>query len=231
MHIVNLIKTASSQANKLAMGAIILLLAKIFIFNRIPEIFPRAYELGFLSDAILTSIVASYIFYLLVIHLKEQADRETVRPYISKHAKRIVGDCQALITEISNASGKPLTLNSTKTELEAALKNVAPKSEAPLLLSNIGRKANWLEFISYRNTRTKASCRKLLDQLPLLDAKLISLVAAIDDCSLFVQIEMFISSPFSNKDMAFLISSFHSYTVLCAKLDTLINSSDLAYSS
>lgn len=219
------------MANGLAIGSIFLLAAKIFIFNQMPEIVPGAFEFGVMSDAILTSVVASYVFYLLVVHLKEQTDKATVRPYIAKHAKRIVGDCEALLTEVSNASGSPLALNSTKKSVESALNKIAPNSSAPLILSNLGRNATWPEFFSYRHIRTKSSCRKLLDQLPLLDAQLIYRVVAIDDCSLFVQIEMVISAPISNSDMTFLSSTFHGYIELCSNLDTLIKTSELALES
>jgi hypothetical protein len=228
MHLTKLIKTALPEANFLAFVSIILLIAKIFIFNRIPEIVPGAYELGVLSDAILTSVVASYLFYLLVVHLKEQSDKEAVRPYIAKHAKRIVGDCEALLSELSKKSGTPLELISTKDKIESALKNIAPDSDAPLLTPSLGRHANWPELFFYRNTRTKESCRKLLDQLPLLDAKLIGLVAAIDDCSLFIQVQMVLSMPFDNSDMTFFTTSLHGYTDLCAKLDAFVKNSDLS---
>lgn len=230
MHFAKLIKTASPEANTLALGSIILLVAKIFVFNRLSEIFPGAYELGILSDAILTSIVASYIFYLLVVHLKEQSDKDIVRPYIAKHAKRIVGDCEALLSELSKASGNTLTFDATKAAIESALRNIAPGSAAPLLISNLGRNASWPEFFSYRNNRTKASCRKILDQLPLLDAKLISLIAAIDDCSLFVQVEMVLGIPFNNDDMTFFTSSLHGYINLCSSLNEFVNDSDLVHS-
>jgi hypothetical protein len=231
MHLVKLIKTASPMANGLAIGSIILLVAKIFIFNRIPEIVPGAFEFGVMSDAILTSVVASYVFYLLVVHLKEQTDKATVRPYIAKHAKRIVGDCEALLTAVSVASGSPLALNSTKESVERALKNIASNSSAPLILANLGRNATWPEFFSYRHIRTKSSCRKLLDQLLLLDAQLISQVVTIDDCSLFVQIERIVSAPLNNGNMTFLSSTFHGYIELCSKLDALIKSSELAHAS
>jgi hypothetical protein len=228
MHLAKLIKTASPGANLLALGSIILLIAKIFVFNRIPEIVLGAHELGILFDAILTSVVASYIFYLLVVHLKEQSDKGTVRPYIAKHAKRIVGDCEALLSELSKKSGTQVELITTKDKIESALKKIAPHSNAPLMISNLGRNANWPEFFSYRNTRTKESCRKLLDQLPLLDAQLIGLVAAIDDCSFFIQVQMFLGTQFNNSDMTFFTSSLHGYTDLCAKLDAFIKNSDLS---
>ena len=229
MRLDRLIKTAAPAANALALGSIILLVVKIFIFNRISEFFSGAYELGVLSDAIFTSVVASYIFYILVVHLKEQSDREKVRPYIAKHAKRIVGDCDALLTEISKASGSSVALSSTNESLAIALKKIKPGTSAPLLISALGRNANWPEFFSYRNNRTKASCRKLLDQLPFLDAQLISLVAAIDDCSLFVQVEVVLGVPFNNSDMTFFTSSLHGYVDLCAKLDSLVKDSKLAH--
>ena len=165
MNMFNLIKTASPAANSLTLGSVILLVIKIFIFNRMPEIFPGGYEFGVLSDAILTSVVASYIFYLFVIHLKDQKDKGTVRPYVEKHAKRIVGDCHGLLIEISKKSEIQLSLNSTKNTVEEAFKLINPHSDAPLTFSDLGRYANWPEFISYRNKRAKSSCRKLLGKV------------------------------------------------------------------
>ena len=114
MNILNLFKTASPAANALTLSSGILLIIKIFIFNRISEVFPGGYEFGVLSDAILISVVASYIFYLLVIHLKDQKDKETVRPYIEKHAKRIVGNCLGILIKISKKTEIQLNLSCTK---------------------------------------------------------------------------------------------------------------------
>ena len=228
MNIFNLIKTASPAANSLTLGSVILLIIKIFIFNRMPEISPGGYEFGVLSDAILTSVVASYIFYLFVVHLKDQKDKITVRPYIEKHAKRIVGDCQAILTEISKKSGIQLDLNSTENTVDDAFKKINPNSQSPLLFSDLNRYANWSEFISYRNRRSKSSCKKLLDHLLYLDSKLASLVANIDDCSLFIQVEMFINNMSSNQDMTFYTSTFHKYIEYSLNLNTYIESKEFS---
>ena len=53
-----------------------------------PEVFLGGYEFGVLSDAILTSVVASYIFYLFVVHLKDQKDKITVRETLQNPANR-----------------------------------------------------------------------------------------------------------------------------------------------
>ena len=206
----------------------ITLIIKIFILNRIPETFAGGYEFGVLSDAILTSVVASYIFYLFVIHLKDQKDKEMVRPYIEKHAKSIVGDCLGILTEISKNSEIQLTLMSTKNTIEEALGKINPNSQSPLLFSNLNRYANWPEFISYRNKRSKSSCKKLLDHLPYLDSKLTSLVADIDDCSLFMQVEMVLSSSFNNTDMTFFTSTFYKYMVLSSNLNVFIESKEFS---
>jgi hypothetical protein len=228
MNIFNLIKTASPAANSLTLGSVILLVIKIFIFNRMPEISPGGYEFGVLSDAILTSVVASYIFYLFVIHLKDQKDKETVRPYIEKHAKRIVGDCLGLLTEISKKSEIQLSLDSTKDEIEEAFGVIDPHSDSPVLISDLRRYANWPEFISYRNKRAKSSCRKLLDHLPYLDSKLTSFVADIDDCSLFIQVEMILNTSFNNKNMTFFTSTFHKYVELSLNLNKYIESKEFS---
>lgn len=113
--------------------------------------------------------------------------------------------------------------------MEEAFRVINPHSESPLLFSDLGRYANWPEFISYRNKRAKSSCRKLLDHLPYLDSKLDSLVADIDDCSLFIQVEMILNTPFNNEDMTFFTSTLHKYVELSSNLNTYIESKEFGH--
>jgi hypothetical protein len=222
-----LVRTASTVATALAACSTSVLLLKLLFLNKYPEIFFGAYDLGVLVDATLTSIIASYIFYLLVVHLKEQSDKDAVAPYVAKHARRIVGDCQGQLIELSKKSGVAMELAEiTKVQIEAAFQKIDPNSAAQLLISASGRYANWLEFLLYRIGRTRVSARKLLDQLPLLEGTLIQMIASIDDSSYFLQVDMVCSSgPITNKDMTFLCSGFYDYCALCQNLNKYLEAS------
>lgn len=134
-HFIRLLRTARREANRLAALALSSLTVKVLVFNRVPALFYGAHELGLIVEPILASIVASYVLYLIVVHLKEQSDKATIRPYIAKHTTRVVGDCQSQLTEISRVTGTEISLaNASKELITDAFKKIARYSEAPLFI-------------------------------------------------------------------------------------------------
>ena len=64
------IRTIPSQLNWMLVITILLIFFKIFVANQISEAFKGAYEIGVIIEGLLASIIASYIFYLIVVHFK-----------------------------------------------------------------------------------------------------------------------------------------------------------------
>lgn len=221
MQLIRLVFTASREANILAISAVILLLFKITFLNRYPSLFFGAYELGVVVEAILASVVASYVFYLIVVHIKEQSDRDLLRPYIEKHSKRIVGDCLSQLNGISQASGTELDFRNLSEEcINNAFSNIKPYSIAPLLLSvQPTLSANWFQYFIHHEKRSKESIRKLFDQLPFLSAELIAIIADINDCSHFSKLSLILDVNVSNPNLSVWANSFYGYCTLCRKLD------------
>lgn len=222
MQLFKLIRTASHEANALAAGAAVLLLVKILLLNRLPSIFVGAYDLGVIVEAVLASVVASYVFYLLVVHVKEQSDREVLRPYVEKHTKRVIGDCISQINEISKASAVALDFNTlSETDVFSAFSKIAPYSQAPLLISaQSNQYANWFQYFIHHENRSKGSIRKLLDQLPFLDATHVSSLTAIDDCSHFAGLSFLLNINVNNPDLTAWAKSFYEYCLLCRELNS-----------
>jgi len=222
MHLFRLLKTASPEANVLAIAATVVLLCKILILNRYPPLFFGAYQIGIIVEAILASVVASYVFYLLVVHVKEISDREILRPYVEKHSKRVIGDCLSQISGISKASDIALDFTTlTETDVFSAFEQIPPYSQAPLLVSpHSNEHANWFQYFKHHSNRSKDSIRKLLDQLPFLDAAHVSIITEIDDCSHFSSTNLLPNIQVRNKDLSVLAKSFYEYCLLCKKLDS-----------
>jgi len=199
------------------------LVVKIFVLNKIAEPFSGAYEAGVVAEAVLASIVASYVFYLLVVHLSQIKDREQIEPFVKKHLTRMVGDAYAVLADISKTSGTQLSLASlTAEDLHNALSKIQVGSESPLLISPQMRKASWIEFFSYRASRTKTSAQKLLHHVTLISAKRIRLIVDIDDCSYFNQLEQMTGVNIrADSDLTFIGSGQFKYFQLCQELRTL----------
>lgn len=221
MHPWRFIKTVPVEANVLAAAAAIALLVKIFVCNKLPEAFEGAYELGIVIEGLLASIIASYIFYLFVVHLKTRSDQAVLYPYLSKHSNRIVGECVGQLAEISKTSGVTLNLPQLSEEsVRLALGKIPPYSQAPLIIDQAGTYANWFQYFVFHNNRTKDSIRKLFDQLPFLEATHIRLISAIDDCPHFYGLDAVRGFKVRNPDLSTWASAFYGYCALCRELQS-----------
>lgn len=223
MQFVSLVRTASPTANVLAALALTLLLLKLVVLNRVPATVPVFYDLGMLVEAVLSSVVASYAFYLVVVHVKEVSDRSTVRPYILKHSQRVVAACRQQIMAVSTTSGVPLAFESvTREQLTEAFTKLAPYGEAPMIIFP-NNTANWLQYLEYFMRSTKQSIGRVLAQLPFLEARLVAQLASVDDCSHFEHLSLMGSSvPVRNADLSAWAPSFYKYVELCRALSSTL---------
>ena len=221
MKLFTLIKTGSREANVLVISAIAALLLKILLLNRYPAQFYGAYEIGIIVEAVLASVVASYVFYLMVVHVKEHSDRELLRPYVEKHSKALVRICTAQISDLAKASAVDLDFNTLEeSKISSAFSKIDPYSAAPLIISiQTLQQANWFQYFNSNKVKTSESVRKLFVQLPFLDARIVSDITAIDDCTHFATVELLSSIVTKNKDLSAFSSSFFEYCQLCKQLD------------
>ncbi|WP_212646219.1 hypothetical protein [Delftia sp. PE138] len=216
-----LIKTASKEANTLTISALFLIGFKILILNKFPQLFPGAYDIGVIFEGVLASIVASYIFYLFVVHIKEKSDNEILKPYITSHATKIVIDSSTQISNISQHSGVMLDAENLDAQhLENALSNLHPYGAAPLVISpNTGEHASWMQYFHYYKESNRRQIRKLLDQIRFLDASLVSDLTKIDDCNHFIAMDILITAHIGNENLSTLAESMHEYHLLCQALN------------
>lgn len=223
MQLLRLVRTAAPEANILVSASLGLLLLKTFVFNRFPSPFTGGYELGVLVESVLASVVASYVFYLFVVHLKERSDKSTVQPYINKHASLVVGDCCSQIAAVANAA--QIELNAGTLSLDQvteAFKKIHPYSPAPMILADGNSNANWFQYFDYFESRAKDSIVRVLAQLLYVDIQLVSVLSAIDDSSHFRHLDHLRGLPLRNTDLSSWASTFFAYCELCQKLDKLL---------
>jgi hypothetical protein len=166
------------------------------------------------------SIISSYIFYVIVVHIKTIQDKEHIKSYISRKVKNIVGDYLAQIAEfkkIANIQSTNLFLE--ESELLLAFKLINPNNDAPLIINSLGNYANWIQYMHFHKQRTQTFIQKLFVNMPFLDSKLVSILVEIDDCSHFNVLDSLLNMKLNNIDMTAFASQFYNYSILCKKLD------------
>jgi hypothetical protein len=155
----------------LVFAAMALLMIKIFAMDQFPAAFQGAHELGLVVNSILTSIVSSFVFYLLVVHLKEFRERQIVTPYIKGKINRITSTCAAMLNTISRGTGVELELQTvTASDLEAVLAKVDPNAPSPAMVGWPARPMTWLEYFRNSTIRTKDNLAKAFVHMRFLDA-------------------------------------------------------------
>ena len=185
----------------------------------IPEIVSWGAEFGAVYYKLCLSIMASYIFYFIVVHLKVQADKENINAFVATKAYGVVRNYKAQLQALKKAAAFTAdTEYLTKEEVEQVFKAINPLDNAPLLLRQLGNHANWLQYMKYHNDRTQELIKKTFVKMPFLDSKLVRLLAEIDDCSHFNTIDFFVNTHLRNKDMSAWAGHFFEYSIKCKEL-------------
>ena len=167
-------------------------------------------------------MVASYIFYFIVVHLKAMKDKENVNKFISFKVSNILNTYKTQISDIkklsnSNEEKKYFELE----ELEKLFSKINPNTQAPLMLGT--KYATWMQYFQSHNKRTQTHISKIFAQMPFLDSELVDILAHIDDNHHFNIINLLSSVQCNNTNMENFASDFLEYSNLCKKLEEYYN--------
>lgn len=207
------------QINWLAGLSVTTLLVKTLALNQIPEPVFGMHSLGVVAEGVLGSIVASYVFYIIVVHLKEQSDRDTVMPHVQTWARVIVRECNIQVSDISKKTGVHFDLATiTSEQIGEAFKRIQPNSDAPLFLTQT-KFANWLQYFNYYRLVSQKYSSKIMSQITFLDSGLVALVTKVDDCRHFGISEIGANGRVENEDMTVFSETFLEYCIACRQLN------------
>jgi len=217
------IKTIPKALNILAILTMACLGLKIFYFNNIPEAFDGGYEVGVIIEGLLASIIASYIFYLIVVHLKETKDKHIIYPHVQQWANIVVSTCTSQLADMCKATGVQLDLNTiTKVQIDQAMNALNPHSQSPLLINLPQNYANWLQYLIHNIQKSRSYITKIMSQIIYIDSTLVALVTSIEECSYFNVLNQVYRHPMKNTNMSFVSNNFFDYCQKCAELKRYI---------
>lgn len=199
-----------------------------FYLKDIEEIVSWGSEFGNIYYRVCLSMIASYVFYFIVIHLKSMKDKENVNKFISFKVSNILSTYNTQINEIKKLSNNIDEKKYFKLEeLEKLFKNINPNAQAPLILGT--KYATWMQYFQYNNKRTQKNINKIFVQMPFLDSELVDILAHIEDNHHFDIIDLISSLQFNNKSMESFASSFDRYANLCQKLEVYYDKKLIIY--
>lgn len=215
-----LIKTLRKDIAFLFLICISTIICIDFWLKDIPEIFRGGAKIGDIVYKLCLSYTSAFIFYFLVVHIKAQKDKANLYHYVAKKVDMVIGSATGLITELANAANITLAGQyPTDAELTTICNTINPKSNSPLLLFNVNRHANWIEYFDNQKQRSNDATEKVFSKMPFLDTKLVDILARIEDCPHFMSIKYLLVLPFNNQDLTNWKSTLAGYFALIEELD------------
>jgi hypothetical protein len=166
-----------------------------------------------LSDVIgqlALAVIAAFLFYIAVDVLRRMREQGAMRPYVSRYIERLQGDVEAICREVARASGRDLPgdWKFAPEEVTDLFRRVAPNAQTNMVFLG-GRRATLLEYMFDRVVRSRRSLAALLQFSVFLGGEALSLIAAIQDSSFFMELDAMqaIGARINNTDLSVLSGS------------------------
>jgi hypothetical protein len=212
------LRSTPGPANIFAIAALLLWIVKSDYFDDIPEIFPKAYEMGKIFEGVLSAILAGWVFFLFFALLPEYRERRAIAPHVLRKVTSVVADCKAVLREVGKVAKCDLHFAlCTYEQLETALAGISIDSST-LLMSESGARLGWLDFFASRRHRSIAAIEDTMRLSRYIDPRLVSLILETGDNTFFGLARSLESLPHKNMDMAIFAQPLFDYLGLCRKL-------------
>jgi hypothetical protein len=172
--------------------SIIFLVALLSVFTidfwlvNIPEFFHGGNVLGSIAEKLCLSYMSAFIFYFLVVHIKQYNDKKNIYSYVAIKSNLIIGHGQEIARDLALFSKVPLKgTYPNKDELMEMCSKIDPYSQTRLLLSFGGQTANWYQFFENNRIQTLEAINDIYAKMPFLDTKLVNQLSKIQDAHIF----------------------------------------------
>ncbi|MBU2884298.1 hypothetical protein KO507_00810 [Gilvimarinus agarilyticus] len=159
------------------------LLFKIFFLDTIPEAFFGAYKLGLIFEAITISMIASYIFYFFVVHVREINQKRALCSFLEYWARIMAKNTNGMIIRMLRESGVEGDENTINQNLiDSVFESLEPeKYEAPMRIGT--SKANWREYVCHNAFYIERQLEKMSRDPALLEIEIYRLIVKLQDSS------------------------------------------------
>ena len=171
-----------------------------------PELFSWGGELWDLLYQLCLAFAASFIFYFLVVHIKRQRDKESIRPFLLAKTGRICEDAKKLIGGLRGGSEMKYDPNyyPTKEEVKSLCEHISLGDPAPLIerrdlaailddpaaLTSRKYNVSWRQFMTLLKDSSRQEITNIYAVSHLLDTAYLALLMAVEECPHFAFLQM-----------------------------------------
>ena len=186
----------SKLLNFIFFSAVVTVFLITFMSHKIPLIFSWGQNFEDLIFRLSFSIIPSYLFYFIVVHLKSNKDKKHLEPLVKGYSNNISKKYRNLFNSFHQKANEPqykgtveyhtdYTLSNLSEEyLSKTLSELKVDSDSPFMIFGQGRYMNWIEYITYICNEIERDINSLMLISSLLDSEHISLLFKIKSSSL-----------------------------------------------
>ncbi|WP_405127833.1 hypothetical protein [Pseudoalteromonas sp. PB2-1] len=181
--------------------AVIIVFFITFMSHKIPLYFSWGQNFEDLLFRLSFSIIPSYLFYFIVVHLKSNKDKKNLRPLVIGCSNGISNKYRNLFDAFHQNDSKlqyertiqfhtdETLSNITEEYLSKTLSKIKVNSNSPYMIFGQGRYMNWVEFITFTCNEIERDINSLMLISSHLDSEHISILYKIKSSELMQAID------------------------------------------
>ncbi len=205
----------------LLFASIAIVILNDFVLSGTPEFFKYGDELGQVLSNLSLAYISSYIFYTVVVVMKERSDNKNIHSTVYKLTKNLVSRAYSVYNEIGMAAGD-LSHDKrkiTKDDFIELCGKVNPRDGRPDLKILGGIPGKWGESIYYNSvTYVQRYADRIFNYMPFLDSEYVRLVNKLLDSSFFSTARL-LNENFANTDFSPWASNMYDYLICVRELE------------
>ncbi|WCN10714.1 hypothetical protein [Marinomonas mediterranea] len=165
MFLINCLKAVNPTLTFLFVLSIFSIILIDFFLIEVPEFVGWGAEFGKVWSSLCVSIISSYIFYFVVVHIKEYKDSLNLGLYLSRKCQAVLSSHEQVMRELrskieDDSNEKYYDLET----LHKAFLAISPHGKAPMVIGPHLNNANWLQFFYNKSQVSKDQIRKVYEQ-------------------------------------------------------------------
>lgn len=159
-----------------------------FVFNQIPAIFPKAYEVGQYIDKICFSIITGTIFYILTVQYEKYRNKKNINQFVISKLEEIIRIISLLMVNMEEKVGMETKIGlPTKKEFEEICYKLDLYTDAPCGTIIDGKllSLNWFGYLENCWENIAQEIQSLYGVTNYLDSDLLVLIGKIQNRDFF----------------------------------------------
>ena len=163
------------------------------VLNNYSELFLGANKFGEFFSKISTSYISAFIFYFIVVHIKNEKDKENINEYVGHKVYSIITSAHLIITPfLRKTEPKAHFKYLNSSELNKLLSSINRLDKEAPFISN-GEHTNWIEWLEYLKKSKLKSIKEIYARYNHVDTKLIKILTRIENSLYITQFDFLYS--------------------------------------